>query len=96
MPRGTLTIRDAVFDELEQVILREMERGSLPGLAVALVKGDDIVWSKGYGLADLEAGLPVTPGTVFPACSVTKPVVATAVMQWHERGAFVLELDCPR
>jgi CubicO group peptidase (beta-lactamase class C family) len=79
-----------VFDELEQVILREMERGSLPGLAVALVKGDDIVWSKGYGLADLEAGLPVTPGTVFPACSVTKPVVATAIMQWHERGAFGL------
>jgi len=80
-----------MFDDVEQVILREMERGRLPGVAVALVKDDDIVWSKGYGLADLEAGLPVTPGTVFPACSVTKPVVATAIMQWHERGAFGLD-----
>ena len=80
-----------MFDEVEQVILREMKRSRLPGLAVALVKDEEIVWSKGYGLADLEAGLPVTPGTVFPACSVTKPVVATAVMQWHERGAFALD-----
>lgn len=87
----SVTIRDAVFDELEQVILREMERSRLPGLAITLVKGHDIVWSRGYGLADIETGLPVTPGTVFPACSVTKPVIATAIMQWHERGAFGLD-----
>lgn len=48
----SVTIRAAVFDELGQVILREMERGGLPGLTVAPVKDDDIVWSKGYGLAD--------------------------------------------
>lgn len=50
--RRTLTIRDAVFDELEQVIPREMERGGLAGLALAPVKDDDIVWLKRYGLAD--------------------------------------------
>ncbi len=33
------------------------------------------MWSKGYGLADLEARLPVTPGVVFPVWSVTKSVV---------------------
>ncbi len=43
-----------MFNELEQVTLREMDRSRLPGLAVALVKGHDIVWSKGE-----QAPLPV-------------------------------------
>jgi CubicO group peptidase (beta-lactamase class C family) len=80
-----------VFDELEELVHREMERGKVPGLAIALVKGSEIVWSKGYGYADLESTAPITPSTVFHVQSVTKPVVATALMQWHERGRFGLD-----
>jgi CubicO group peptidase (beta-lactamase class C family) len=80
-----------VFDELERLIQREMERGRVPGLAIALARGSEIVWSKGYGYADLASKMPVTPSTVFHVQSVTKPVVATALMQWWERGRFKLD-----
>jgi CubicO group peptidase (beta-lactamase class C family) len=76
---------------IDEVIRREMERGKLVGLAIALVKGSEIVWSQGYGYADLESKQAVTPDTVFSAQSVTKPVVATALMQWFERGRFKLD-----
>ena len=80
-----------MFAELEEVIQREMERGRIPGLAISLVKGQEVVWSRGYGYADLEKKVAVTPSTVFSAQSVTKPVVATALMQWHERSRFKLD-----
>jgi CubicO group peptidase (beta-lactamase class C family) len=80
-----------VFPELEELIQREMERGRLPGLAIALVRGSEVVWSRGYGYADLASKTPVTPSTVFHVQSVTKPVVATALMQWWESGRFKLD-----
>ncbi len=80
-----------MFEELDGLIHGELERGKLPGLAIALVKGSEIVWSRGYGCADLETKTPVRPETVFSVQSVTKPVVTTALMQWYERGSFQLD-----
>ncbi len=80
-----------MIDELKGVIQREMERGKVPGLVIALVKGQEVVWANGYGHADLEGQVPVTPSTIFPVQSVTKPVVATALMQWYDSGRFRLD-----
>lgn len=80
-----------MFEELDELVHAEMARAKLPGLAIALVKDNEIVWSRGYGYADLENKTPVTPETVFSVQSVTKPVVTTALMQWYERGCFQLD-----
>ena len=80
-----------MFDRLEDVIQGEMQRGQVPGLAIALVKGSEISWSRGFGVADVESKTPMTPETVFSVQSVTKPVVATALMQFYERGDFGLD-----
>ena len=80
-----------MFDRLEDVIQGEMQRGQVPGLAIALVKGSEISWSRGFGVADVESKTPMTPETVFSVQSVTKPVVATALMQRYERGDFRLD-----
>ena len=80
-----------MFDELEEMIQSEMERIRIHGLAIALVAGREIVWSQGYGYADIENKVPVTPATVFSVQSVTKSVVATALMQWCDRGRFKLD-----
>ncbi|MDP2674575.1 MAG: serine hydrolase domain-containing protein [Dehalococcoidia bacterium] len=80
-----------MFKELEEVIRSEMERTQVPGLAIALVKGQEIVWSQGYGYADIKTKSPVTSATVFRIQSATKPVVATALMQWYERDRFKLD-----
>jgi serine beta-lactamase-like protein LACTB, mitochondrial len=62
-----------------------------PGLSAAVVSGDVVVWSQGFGLADLEQNAPVRPESVFRIASISKPIAATAVMQLVERGLVSLE-----
>lgn len=64
---------------------------SAPGASVAIVKNGEIVLSKGYGYADLENSIPVTPSTVFEYGSISKLFVWTSVMQLVEDGK--LDLD---
>ena len=63
-----------------------------PGLSVAVVK-PGVVWSKGFGLADVEAPTPADADTVYLWFSMTKLVTATAVLQLADRGR--LDLDSP-
>jgi serine beta-lactamase-like protein LACTB, mitochondrial len=66
---------------------------SIPGLSVAVAKGGEIVWSEGFGFANLEHEVPVTTQTRFRIGSVSKPIAAAAVAQLHEDGR--LDLDRP-
>ncbi|HEU0078795.1 MAG TPA: serine hydrolase domain-containing protein, partial [Longimicrobiaceae bacterium] len=70
--------------------LRERE---IPGAAVAILRGDSLVFARGYGVADRERNLPVHPGTLFQLASTTKPFTATAVLMLVEEGR--VELDAP-
>lgn len=64
-----------------------------PGVAIAVVHGDELVWARGFGLADVAAGRPVTPETVFRLGSITKTFTATALLQLRDAGK--LSLDDP-
>ncbi len=55
------------------------------------MKGDLLVWAKGFGVADLATGSPATPRTSYLWFSMTKIVTATAVMRLAEGGK--LDLD---
>ena len=72
---------------------RRMTQCGFPGLAVALIKDGEVVWAKGFGVMDIEANEPVTADTLFHVASVSKPVVATAVMQLAEQGLLSLDDD---
>ena len=60
--------------------------GQVPGAAVVVSRDGVVVFHKGYGLADVEAGKPVTPATNFRLASVTKQFTATAIEILEERG----------
>ncbi len=77
----------------EAAITDLMARAEIPGLSIALVAGGEVVWDAALGSANAETGAPVTPETVFEAASLTKPVVAYAVLKLVERGE--LDLDAP-
>ena len=77
---------------IDEYVIARMQAARIPGLALAIVKDDQIVYLKGYGRADPSAR-PVTPQTPFVIGSVTKPFTALAVMQLVELGK--LELDAP-
>ena len=79
------------FEELERFIEAELECRRHPGSSVAVVKGDEMVWAKGFGYADLEEKRPATPDTIYRCASVTKPVVTVALLQLMEKGKFTLD-----
>lgn len=64
---------------------------NIPGLSAAIVQGDQVVWTQGFGLADAEQLTPARPETVFRIASISKPITAVAVMQLVERGLVALE-----
>ncbi|MGH7919878.1 MAG: serine hydrolase [Candidatus Dormibacteraceae bacterium] len=57
---------------LEETIERERERHRVPGVAVAVVRGGEVLLSRGFGLRDVAGGLEVTPQTLFAIGSATK------------------------
>jgi CubicO group peptidase (beta-lactamase class C family) len=65
----------------------------IPGLALAVAVGGKVVYSEGFGYADLEERVPVWPTTKFRIGSISKPLTATALMQLVEAGK--LDLDAP-
>ena len=70
-----------------------LKRLEIPGLSVAVAKRGQIVWSEGFGLADVELGVPVNSLTKFRLGSVSKVLTAAAVARLVEAGK--LDLDAP-
>ena len=67
---------------------------SIPGAAVVVVKDGEIIFSKGYGYADIERQIPIDPAvTVFEHGSISKTFVWVAVKQLVERGLLDLDAD---
>lgn len=64
-----------------------------PGAAVLVMKGDKVLFDKGYGIADMETGKKVDGSTFFNIASISKQFTAIAVLQCAEKG--LLSLDDP-
>lgn len=64
--------RATAIDTSSKAIHAMMERSGTPGLSVAVMAGGEIVWSQGFGYADLENSVPVTPRTRFGIGSISK------------------------
>jgi serine beta-lactamase-like protein LACTB, mitochondrial len=84
---------DSAVRRADSVIAAYVNRHHVPGLSVAIGLDQRLVWSKAYGLADLEDSIPVTTRSMFRTASIGKPMTATAVMQLWQEGK--LDLDTP-
>jgi CubicO group peptidase (beta-lactamase class C family) len=69
------------------------DRPGSPGAAVAVARGGKVLYQHGYGLAQLEYEIPVTPETVFHVASVSKQFTAFAVTLLAQRGRLSLDDD---
>ena len=83
----------AAIKELPAHIKQVMERTGVPGIAVAVVHKDQLLYAQGFGVRSTETGAAVTPDTVFQIASVSKPLGATAVAAAISTGA--LSWDTP-
>ncbi len=77
---------------IDQYIQEQMADCRIPGFSLGVVKGDKVLYSKGYGKAD-DTNRPVTPQTPFVVGSVSKTFTALAMMQLVEAGK--MNLDSP-
>jgi len=66
---------------------------STPGAAVAVIKDGIVVYRKGFGCAQLECGIPITPSTVFHVASVSKQFTAMAVTMLEAAGKLSADDD---
>ncbi len=80
--------------EIDRIVAEQMQKQSIPGAAIAVVKDGKIIFSKGYGVADLEKKNPVSAEkTIFRIGSITKVFTAVAVMRLADEGKIKLTDD---
>ena len=79
------------FSALDSYIERFMKRWEIKGGSLAVMKDGQLIYSKGYGWADEEKGIRMSPGHIMRIASLSKLVTATAIMQLCERKGLSLD-----
>src|SRR5579883_37510 len=83
----------AALDGFEDAVQTIMEDWKVPGLALAVVVDRELVLCAGYGRRDVEAGLDVTPRTLFPIASATKAFTTMSLALLADEGK--IDWDTP-
>jgi CubicO group peptidase (beta-lactamase class C family) len=74
-------------------VAADVYKPSSPGAAIIVVKNGQVLFRKGYGMANLELDLPIRPEMVFRIASLTKQFTAVAIMMLQEQGKLSLRDD---
>ncbi|MHA2294310.1 MAG: serine hydrolase domain-containing protein, partial [Candidatus Hodarchaeales archaeon] len=79
---------------LDEIIITHMNEKQVAGITVSVVKDGDLLFSKGYGYADIAQNISVSANdTLFGIASISKTFTATTVMQLVENGTLDLNED---
>ncbi|MBI9033232.1 MAG: serine hydrolase [Bacteroidales bacterium] len=89
MAQAQFTTQD--FKSLEDSIQKIMDQKKIPGVQIAIVNKDSILWNGNLGYADIKNQIPVTNETMFRIGSTSKSFVAISAMQLIEQGKLSLE-----
>ncbi len=81
------------YNEIDQFIEDEMQTRHIPGLSACMIKGQQVVWSGAFGMANFQQFKPVTTQTFFTIASLSKLIAGTAVVQLFEKGQIDLDDD---
>jgi len=79
--------------EVDAAVMRLMQAAEVPGVGIAIINRDQVVYEKAYGFRDTQKKLPLTTDTVMSGASLTKVAFAYTVMQLVQKGQ--LDLDRP-
>lgn len=73
-------------DAVDAIVQDALKAWRVPGAALAIVRGDEVVYLKGYGVRDLDSRQPVNPDTLFAIASCSKAFTATAIAILIDEG----------
>ena len=77
--------------EIARLINADIEKGRLPGAVIAIARKGKLVYYETFGWRDKANNVPMTKDTIFNIASMTKPMVALASLQLHERGKLLID-----
>lgn len=80
-------------NSLDAFIEQKMDEADIAGLGAAIIVDGKVVWTKGYGFADVAKATPFTPDTVMPIASISKTFTGVAMMRAVEEGKLSLDED---
>jgi CubicO group peptidase (beta-lactamase class C family) len=89
---GALSAQTTTVEaKIDSYLAEKISAAGVPGLAVAVVRDGDVVFSRAYGVGKLGTDERLTPEHIFHFASVSKPFVATAIVQLAEKGKLGLD-----
>lgn len=86
----TQTISDSLAKQVD-ALFNVWDKSDSPGCALGVIKDGKLIYARGYGMADLEHNLPITPNSVFYVGSVSKQFVAMCILLLEESGKLSLD-----
>lgn len=81
---------DTVWQKIETSLEKYRQHLKIPGMSVGVVQNGKLVWSKGFGYADLERKIKATPKTIFHIASLTKTFTAAIMLKLEQEGKLTL------
>jgi CubicO group peptidase (beta-lactamase class C family) len=93
---GAPPLDRAKTEAVDRILDAWMKKSGIPGLSAAIALDGELVWSRGYGIADVENSVAAKPETVYRSASIGKPITATAAMRLVEQGKLDLDLPVER
>lgn len=84
---------EEIISTFKESIEELMEKKRVPGLSIAIVKKDEIIWNESFGYKNMDTNEPVTNGTIFEGASLSKPLFAYGILRLVEEN--LLDLDTP-
>ncbi len=82
---------DAVIPKLTDRVHQVMAQQGVPGVSMGIVRANELLWSGGFGYADLASSRPMDADTMFGVASITKTFTATAIMQLRDKDRLSLD-----
>jgi CubicO group peptidase (beta-lactamase class C family) len=87
---------NGVIEEIQQGLEADLEQFDVPGASWALIEGGEIIHQAGAGRLEAGRADPVTPQTLFQACSISKTITVFAMLRLVDRGLIDLDEDVNR
>jgi len=78
---------------IEDFIIAVMEEASIPGLAISVIKNNNVVLLDGFGLANVEKNEPVKISTPFNLASISKPILGISLLRLQDKGHINIDND---
>ncbi len=86
----TVQLSQSPVAKIEAFVQNQMTKGNIPGMSVVIVTGDQTVYKKGFGFADMKKKTPVEPTTLFELGSTSKAFTGLGILQLEKNGKLKL------